>query len=215
MTVRQTGKTACVAIVLFLAVVACASANAEDTNAPPTKFSIGAFIGYRGGGEGTDVNTGAHYQLAPAQSYGLVADFRVSPDTEVELLWSQQNTRVQQTSPVNAQLFDVNVGYYQIGGSYLFTNEGVQPFMVASMGVTYFSPQQPGYQNETKFSFGIGGGVKVPVGRHFGLRLEARAYGTVLENNSSAVCTNGSCLIHVSGNLMWQYEANAGVYLSF
>jgi hypothetical protein len=199
--------------VLALGMLASAPANAQE--AALTKFSIGAFIGYRGGGQGTDTNTGAHYQLAPAQSYGLVADFRVSPDTEVELLWSQQNTRVQQTSPAAAQLFDVNVGYYQIGASYLFTNEGVQPFMVATLGVTYISPQQSGYQNETKFSFGIGGGVKVPVGRHFGLRLEARAYGTVLDNNSSAVCTSGTCVIHVSGNLMWQYEANAGIYIAF
>ena len=200
---------------LALGVLGSAPARAEDAGPPPTKFSIGAFIGYRGGGSGTDTSTGNHYQLAAAQSYGLVADFPVSPDTEVEVLWSQQNTHLQQTTPVNAQLFDVNVGYYQIGGTYLFTQEGVQPFMVATLGATYFSPQQSGYQNETKFSFGIGGGVKLPVGRHFGLRLEARAYGTVLNNNSSAVCTNNSCLIHVSGNLMWQYEANAGVYVSF
>jgi hypothetical protein len=212
---RRISNTACVTVIFLLGVVSSAAADAEDASAPLTKFSIGAFIGYRAGGQGTDTNTGAHFQLAPAQTYGLVADFRVSPDTEVEVLWSQQNTRVQQTSPVNTQLFDVNVGYYQIGASYLFTNEGVQPFMVATLGATYFSPQQTGYQNETKFSFGIGGGVKVPVGRHFGLRLEARAYGTVLDNNSSAVCTNGSCLIHVSGSLMWQYEANAGVYIAF
>jgi hypothetical protein len=204
-----------VLVALVLDVLASAPTSAQEAGTAPTKFSIGAFVGYRGGGSGTDTTTGANYQLAPAKSYGLVADFNVAPDTQVELLWSQQNTHVQQTTPVNAQLFDVNIGYYQIGGVYLFTSEGVQPFMVASMGATYFSPQQGGYQNETKFSFGIGGGVKLPVGRHFGLRLEGRAYGTVLNNNSSVVCTSGSCLIHVSGNLMWQYEANAGVYLSF
>lgn len=211
----RTGKVEWVAGVLVLGVLGCVSARAQDDTTPPTKFSIGAFVGYRGGGSGTDTNTGAEYQLAAAQTYGLVADFRVGPFTEVEVLWSQQNTHLQQTGPINAQLFDVNVGYYQIGGSYLFTTEGVQPFMVATLGATYLSPQQPGYQNETRFSFGIGGGVKVPIGRHFGLRLEARAYGTVLDNNSSAVCTSGSCLIHVSGDLMWQYEANAGIYLAF
>ena len=212
---RRVAITGSMGAVLAFGVLATAPASAQDAEPQPTKFSIGAFIGYRGGGSGTDTSTGNAYQLASAQSYGLVADFRVSPDTEVEVLWSQQNTHVQQTSPVNAQLFDVNVGYYQIGGTYLFTREGIQPFMVATLGATYLSPQQAGYQNETRFSFGIGGGVRLPVGRHFGLRLEARAYGTVLNNDSSAVCTNGSCLIHVSGNLMWQYEANAGVYVSF
>jgi hypothetical protein len=72
-----------------------------------------------------------------------------------------------------------------------------------------------GYQSATKFSFGVGGGVKVPFGRHLGLRFEARAYGTVLNNNSDVLCTGGNCLIHVSGTLLWQYEANAGIYLSF
>ena len=91
---RRIGTTEWVAAVLGLGVLASAPASAQEAVAAPTKFSIGAFIGYRGGGSGTDTSTGNAYQLASAQSYGLVADFRVSPDTAVELLWSQQNTRV-------------------------------------------------------------------------------------------------------------------------
>jgi hypothetical protein len=200
---------------LMLGMLACAPASAEDTDAQPTLFSIGAFIGYRGGGSATDTTTGANYKLDPAKSYGLWADFNVARDIQVELLWSQQNTQVQQTTPVNASVSSVRIGYYQIGGTYLFTTQGIQPFMVAAMGATYFEPQSGGYQSETKFSFGLGGGVKVPFGRHLGLRFEARAYGTVLNNNSDVLCTSGNCLIHVSGTLLWQYEANAGVYLSF
>jgi hypothetical protein len=73
------------AAVLTLEVLASAPASAQDAGPQPTKFSIGAFIGYRGGGSGTDTSTGNGYQLASAQDYGLVADFRVSPDTEVEV----------------------------------------------------------------------------------------------------------------------------------
>lgn len=203
-----------VALLLF-ALLACAKANAQDATPAPPKFSFGGFIGYRGGGSGTDTSTGNGYELAAAKSFGAFVDYLLAPDTAVEVLWSQQNTHVEQNSPVSAQLFDVRVGYYQAGGMFLFTPSGIQPYIVGSVGATYISPQQSGYDSETKFSFGVGGGVKLPVGRHFGVRVEARAYGTVLNNNSSAVCTNGSCLIHVSGSLMWQYEANAGVYLSF
>src|SRR4030095_7328495 len=114
---RRMEMTGWAAPVRVLRLLASASASAQEAGAAPTKFSIGAFIGYRGGGSGTDTSTGNNYQLASAQSYGLWADFRVSPDTAVELLWSQQNTRLEQTSPSNAQLFDVNVGYYQIRGT--------------------------------------------------------------------------------------------------
>jgi Outer membrane protein beta-barrel domain len=212
---KPVGRTGWEAALLMVGALASTPASAEDAGAQPTRFSIGAFVGYRGGGSATGITTGDNYKFEPAQSYGLVADFNVSRDTQVELLWSQQNTRVQQTTPVSVPVSDVGIGYYQIGGAYLFTTEGIQPFMVASMGATYFSPQLAGYQSATKFSFGVGGGVKVPFGRHLGLRFEARAYGTVLNNNSDVLCTGGNCLIHVSGTLLWQYEANAGIYLSF
>jgi hypothetical protein len=111
--------------------------------------------------------------------------------------------------------FDTYVDYFRIGGTYLFRTEGIQPFFVATIGATRFNPQQSRFEGDTKFSFGVGSGVRVPIIRNFGLRFEARAYGTVLSNDSDVLCANGRCLVHADGTLLWQYEANAGVYLSF
>lgn len=201
--------------VVAIAMLAPFAALAQQAGSTLTQFSIAPFIGYRGGGSFTETTTGAKLKLDPAQSYGLVADIRVTPETEVELLWSRQRTQLKADVPVTVPLFHSNVDYYHIGGTYLLATEGVQPFFVATIGATRFSPQQAGFENDTKFSFGVGGGVRVPFGRHLGLRFEGRAYGTVLSNDSAVLCSGSTCLIHAEGTLLWQYEANAGVYFSF
>ena len=198
-----------------IASVAPLTALAQQASPPLTKFSIAPFIGYRGGGSFTEATTGAQLKLDPAQSYGLVADIRVTRETEVELLWSRQRTQLKADVPVTVPLFYSYVDYYHIGGTFLFATEGVQPFFVATIGATRFSPQQAGFESDTKFSFGVGGGVRIPLARNFGLRFEGRAYGTVLSNDSSVLCSGSTCLIHADGTLLWQYEANAGVYLAF
>ena len=202
-------------VLAAIAMVAPLPALAQQASSPLTQFSIAPFIGYRGGGSFTETTTGAKLKLDPAQSYGLVADIRITRETEVELLWSRQRTQLKADVPVTVPLFNTYVDYYHIGGTFLFATEGVQPFFVATIGATRFSPQQAGFENDTKFSFGVGGGVRIPLARNFGLRFEGRAYGTVLSNDSSVLCSGSTCLIHADGTLLWQYEANAGVYLAF
>jgi opacity protein-like surface antigen len=204
-----------ICVFLAVAMVAPAPALAQQASSTLTQFSIAPFIGYRTGGSFTESTTGTKLKLDPAQSYGLVMDIRVTRETEVELLWSRQRTQLKADVPVTVPLFDSFVDYYHIGGTFLFATEGVQPFLVGTIGATRFSPQQAGLESDTKFSFGIGGGVRIPFTRNFGLRLEGRAYGTVLSNDSSVFCSGSSCLIHADGTWLWQYEANAGVYLAF
>jgi opacity protein-like surface antigen len=198
-----------------VAMLAPVLATAQDGSSELTQFSITPFIGYRGGGSFTETTTGANLKLDPAQSYGLVADIRVTRETEVELLWSRQHTQLKADSPVTIPLFHANIDYYHIGATYLFSTERIQPFLVGSIGATRFSPQQAGFESDTKFSIGVGGGVRVALTRNFGLRFEGRAYGTVLSNDSAVFCSGATCAIHVDGTMLWQYEANAGVYLAF
>ena len=196
----------------FLAILTFAG-NVAAADPSPARFSITPFAGYRAGGSFTDSTTGEERKLDEAQNYGVVLDFNTTPDTEVELLWSSQRSEIDlgaSSSPLS-----LRVDYLHIGGTYLFAREGVRPFFVATIGATRFDPSAEGYDTETKFSFGMGGGVRVPLARHFGLRFEARAYGTVLSNDSESLCVNGRCLVNADGTLLWQYEANAGVYLAF
>ena len=192
--------------------LAAGQAGAADAQ-PPTRFSIAPFAGYRAGGSFSDVTTGEELKLGESQNYGVVVDILTQPDGEIELLWSRQ--RPELDTGAGTTPFSLRVDYFHVGGTYLFPTDVVKPFFVATIGATRFDPEAEGYDSETRFSFGFGGGVRVPILRNFGLRFEARAYGTVMNNDSQALCANGRCLVDVDGTLLWQYEANAGVYLAF
>jgi opacity protein-like surface antigen len=189
--------------------------NAAAEGPAPTRFSIAPFAGYRVGGSFTDATTGDERKLDEAQNYGVAIDINATPETEVELLWSRQRSAVNGVSGAATPSVGLRIDYFHIGGTYLFATDGVIPFFGATIGATRFEPTADGYDSETRFSFGLVGGVRVPLTRHFGLRLEARGYGTVLSNDSESLCVNGRCLIKADGTLFWQYEANAGVYLAF
>ena len=199
--------------VFLAALIASGSAAAADP--APTRFSITPFAGYRVGGSFTDSTSGTDRDLGEAQNYGIALDFYATPETELELLWSRQRSDLDGDPATGSPEVGLTIDYYHIGGTYLFKTQGVQPFFVGTIGATRFDPSAAGSDSETRFSFGLGGGVKVPIARHVGLRFEARAYGTVLSSDSEALCVNGRCLVNADGTLLWQYEANAGIYLAF
>ena len=93
-----------------------------------------------------------------------------------------------------------------------------RPFMVATLGAAHFSPGGKG-SSETYFAFSIGGGWKLWPTRRLGLRLEGRFYGSLLDSDSNIFCTsapsNSGCLIRTRGQLLWQWEMNAGAVFRF
>ena len=68
---------------------------------------------------------------------------------------------------------------------------------------------------ETKFSFSLGGGIKIPLTEHIGLRVEGRGFGTMFDENSSLFCVNNRCAVRVEGDVIWQFTGFAGVVFSF
>lgn len=192
-----------------------AAGGAAAADQAPTRFSISPFVGYRDGGSFVGAASGNTLELGDAQSHGLAINIRATAETEVELLWSRQSTALEADEPAAGPPPDLRIDYFHVGGTYLFPASGIQPFFVGSIGATVFDPAEEGYDSETKLSFGAGAGIRVPVTRNLGLRFEVRGYGTVLSNDSAALCANGRCLVSTDGTLLWQYEANAGVYLAF
>jgi len=81
--------------------------------------------------------------------------------------------------------------------------------------VTRMSPQGVDLDSETKFSLSLGGGVKMLITDHFGLRLEGRWLGTFFDGSGQAFCTSGQCLIKIEGDVFSQFVANAGVVIAF
>ena len=61
-----------------------------------------------------------------------------------------------------------------------------------------------------------GGGIKVPIQRRLGLRLDGRVFTTFIDADSRAVaCVSGTCLVGLDVNVAWQAEFTAAMVLVF
>ena len=83
------------------------------------------------------------------------------------------------------------------------------------MGITRITPSNEVFGSETKFSFSLGGGVKVPITENSGIRFEGRVLGTTTGGDSTIICANGQCVAKFEGSLFLQYEANIGFAIAF
>ena len=116
-------------------------------------------------------------------------------------------------------LFDLEISYFQLGGTYLFEGDRGRPFMMATIGASRFEPDNSEYDSETFFAFSIGGGYKLALTPRIGLRLEGRVLGSVINSDTAVFCrsdeVSSGCLIAVRGNLVWQWEMGAGLRIRF
>jgi hypothetical protein len=88
---------------------------------------------------------------------------------------------------------------------------------VGTIGVTRFSPDGD-FDSETRFSLTMGGGVKWYFNEHWAARVEGRAYFTIFDSDAQVFCVSSggaTCLFRVSGSVVWQIEALAGVTFRF
>lgn len=170
------------------------------------------FAGYRFGETVTEESTGNLLKMEETSSLGFMATTRNDATSTYDFLFSRQDTRIK---PTTGATIDLTIDYYQIGGTRYYPQKSVQPFVSGGLGLTHVSPANTLYNAETNFSLSIGGGVKVPMGERIALRLEGRGYATVVSGSGAILCVNGGCVASFSGNLYVQFEALAGLSVSF
>ncbi len=181
-------------------------------------FEITPFAGYTWGGQFSDTETNTTLEVKEANSYGVILDVNQDEQSQIELYYSHQASRLNAKSGLftGNPLFDLDIEYYHIGGTYtLAASEKVKGFVVGTLGATHMVPQGSGLDTLTKFSLGLGGGVKLFATDHIGLRLEGRWFGTLFDGSGSAFCSSGACAINVQGSLFSQFVANAGLIIAF
>ncbi len=118
--------------------------------------------GYRFSGEFEETRTNTTIDVADEQSYGLVINIDSSRNSQYELLYSIQSSKLRASSAVPTNtLFDIDIEYYHIGGSNLYPlNENTKSYFSAGMGIARFNPDFAGFSTESKFSFNVSGGIK-------------------------------------------------------
>jgi opacity protein-like surface antigen len=204
---------------IFVCVVLLA-ATAVNAQTETSRFELTPFAGITFGGEFEDMTSSASLELDDNASFGLILDIRESANTQWEILYSRQATRADTTDlPTGGASFDVDVHYIHGGGTYLGEGDRARPFLAATIGATHFEPGLDDFGSETFFSFSIGAGFQLRPNDRLGIRLEARAYGTLLESDTELFCQTGPneniCVIVSEGTLLWQFQTLAGFVFRF
>jgi hypothetical protein len=205
------GTAAAAALLLCLA----SPARAQE----PRKyndFEFTPFAGYMAGGEFEDPIDSSDRDLDAGSDFGLIVNAATDWWRHYEMVYAHQGTEVDGVEP-----FDMDVEYLHFGGSVSYPDteaKYVIPYFGMTVGATRFSPDQAGLDDETKFSLTMSTGLRIPITQHFGVRLDLRAWGTLLDSDSEIFCVSSAgltCRIKAKGDFFLQYSANLGVTVGF
>lgn len=173
---------------------------------------------YSFGGTFKDEDSTTEATLADSGSFGLIFDYQKKNNTQIEVIYSQQRSDADVSGTT---IPNVYMHYLQLGGTYQFDQGKVLPFMSATLGATHIDVDTEGFGSDTFFGFSIGGGLQIAPTSRFGLRLEARAFGTTLRSGSTIFCVSdpgggtAGCAITVEANVLWQFQTMAGFVFRF
>jgi hypothetical protein len=210
---------------LFLAGALVALAGAGPTTAqeaPPPRFELTPYAGYRFGGEFAAETGDAEYEIHEGDAQGLIFNIKARESgTQWEILYGRQQTEVEtQASFVGGPLLPIDIDYVHFGGTYLFDRGTTRPFVALTVGLTRFEPSLSDPEPENFFSGSLGGGVHLRATQRVGVRLEARVFATFVDTDGAIFCVSGvaqisGCAISIHGEAILQYEVHAGVVFRF
>jgi hypothetical protein len=209
-TRKFSGSVAAAALLLCLASPAWAADPPRQTNF----WEFTAFAGFMAGGEFENPADGSDRDLDEDSNFGLIVNAAVDDWRHYELLYTTQSTSVDGATPI-----DMDVQYLQIGGIVSHPDATrVIPYFGLTVGAARFSPDAPGLDDETKLAASIAGGFRVPITEHFAVRLDLRAFVSVLDTDGDLFCVSdggATCSISAKSDTFLQYSAALGVTIGF
>jgi hypothetical protein len=188
-------------------------------------FEVTPFIGVRFGGTfdiQPDTATPTQAALEDASSYGVSAGLRFDDLALVEFRWTRSTSALQFAPPfqqVGASLGDVRLNQFHAD----FTREfvirevkGLRTYLVGSVGATHITAANDGF---TRFSFGLGAGLKQFLGERLAIRAEANWLPIWIEPEVGSfgcgTITVGGCFVVLTGKLTQQFQLSVGPVLRF
>jgi opacity protein-like surface antigen len=180
------------------------------------------FAGYRTSGSfNVDALLHSRFTVKDGFTFGLSLGVMLSPVTQVEFMWSQTNSpligSLKQPRTGREELFDVRTSQFHVNFIYLIPryNSRIVPYVLAGIGLTYADPKgQAG--GETRFSWSLGGGIKVMASERVGLRLQGKWNPTYINTSSEVWCDWwGFCYAVPISQYMSQGEFTGGIFFRF
>jgi len=201
---------------LAIAFLLPALAGAQDSGVEITPFA-----GYRFGGTFESEDATAKYEMQDSSSFGLLLNFRhKGGPTQWEILYSQQSSEALYSGPAGPDpVVDAEIHVLQLGGTYRGDGEKARPYLAATIGGTHIRTNSGDSRDDTFFSGSIGVGMMFLPTSRIGIRVEARAYGTLVDGSSSLFCSTGPdqnvCAVQIDGKVLSQVETFAGITFRF
>jgi opacity protein-like surface antigen len=189
--------------------------NAADEPFPRRAMEVTVFGGRAFGGSLDDTDTLQSVDLEPATVLGGVFNVESSDENSFyEFSYLRENSAFEGTLP-----FDVSIEYFHVGGYVAGSDKPlrISPYFLATVGATRLTPDDSAYKSHTVFSAAVGGGMKFPITRYFGLRLDGRVYGTFIDSKTDIFCQLPStgCAIHFQGKTVLRGMVNLGATVRF
>jgi len=205
------------------AVIAVLGAFAGNANAADDALNVELtpFGAYRMGGSFDVEEADTSYDVEDSPSYGFIVNFRQAANTQWEILYSRQQTDAEFSDPAAGNsMLDVDMDFFQGGGTYQWDGDTVRPYLALTVGGTHISTRAgDASDSDTFWSGTFGVGLQIRPNERLGLRLEARAYGTFINSDTNIFCQTGPnqnvCAVRVDGTMMSQIETLAGVVFRF
>jgi hypothetical protein len=194
----------------------------QQTQPKLLRFDLTPIVGYRTSTSFTTKpgieGVSARVVLDASPSYGAAFGVRLDEDNLIEFRWARENTH----SHVEGAVVVPSNGHVKLDQFHGdFTHEytleewcpWIRPFVMASVGATHFSDAAS--NSFTRFSFGIGGGVKFFPTRHLGFKLQAQWLPILVEPEVvSFVCGTG-CAFRLQSQGISQGEFAMGPVFRF
>lgn len=182
------------------------------------RLEITPYVGYRGGGQWLDADGDA--PLASAPSYGVFLNYRASFRTQWELFYGRQSTEIEtRNATLDGSFLDVDMDTLQFGGTYVFREERLSPFLAMTLGATRVTPDDGLLDEEVYFSASLGLGLRYELRPNLGLRLQARFVGLFGKTNSLVFCekisTDEVCYLSGDRSVIPQGELLGGLTFRF
>jgi hypothetical protein len=186
-------------------------------------FELTPLFGYRMGGTMKVTNEGEEAfikaKLKDGFTYGFAAGYRFDEESVVEFRWARQHSRLRLPDPINPALvssIDTTIDQFHCD----FTHEykwdlypRIRPYVLGGAGATRIG--LPG-ESFTRFSFGLGGGVKIPIHPRVRWRVQAEWLPIWIEPSARGLnCRGGVCAVFLSGTLAHQFEVSFGPVFHF
>ncbi len=147
-----------------------------------------------------------------AFNLGVDFIFMGNPDQRIGLYLSHQQTAFEDLGGLDDR--DLDITHLHFTGTSYYPTGNFEPFVLAGLGVGFYSPADSALDDETRFSMQVGAGANYRLGENLLLRFDVRWLPTFFNGSGSVFCSGG-CTVRLSSDTYSQVQVNAGLMFRF